>query len=83
MARFQGESEMEKKSWIKAPACLQRLSVTRALQRFFFPFQKLRFGGRQSNVSMTITASGVTGTDISTSILRVFELLFHLYLTRR
>ena len=49
----------------------------------FFPFQKLRFGGRQSNVSMTITASGVTGTDISMSILRVFELLFHLYLTRR
>ena len=26
----------------------------------FFPFRKLRFGGRQSNVSMTITASGVS-----------------------
>ena len=49
----------------------------------FFPFQKLRFGGRQSNVSMTITASEVTGTDISMSIIRVFELLFHLYLNRR
>ena len=43
----------------------------------FFPFQKLRFGGRQSNVSMTITASAVTGTTISMSILRVSELLFH------
>ena len=32
---------------------LQRLSVTRALQDFL-PFQKLSFGGRQSNVSMTI-----------------------------
>ena len=28
----------------------------------FFPFRKLRFGGRQSNVSMTITASGVSRT---------------------
>ena len=49
----------------------------------FFPFQKLRFGERQSNVSMTITASGVSRTTISMSILRVSELLFHLYLTRR
>ena len=40
---------------------LQRLSVTRALQRFF-PFRKLRFSERQSNVSMTITASGVSRT---------------------
>ena len=31
----------------------------------FFLFQKLRFGGRQSNVSMEITASRVTGTTIS------------------
>ena len=61
---------------------LQRLSVTRALQRFFL-FQKLRFGGRQSNVSMTITASGVSGTTILMLILRVSELLFHLHLTRR
>ena len=29
----------------------------------FSQFQKLRFGGRQSNVSMTITASEVSGTD--------------------
>ena len=49
----------------------------------FSQFQKLRFGGRQSNVSMTITASGVTGTTISMSIFRVSELLFQLYLTRR
>ena len=41
----------------------------------FFPFLKVRFGGRQSNVSMTITMT------ISMSILRVAELLFHLYLT--
>ena len=58
---------------------LHRLSVTRALQRF----QKVRFGGRQSNVSMTITASAVTGTTILMLMLRVSELLFHLYLTRR
>ena len=32
---------------------LQRLSVTRALQRFF-AISKTKFGGRQSNVSMTI-----------------------------
>ena len=31
----------------------------------FSPFRKLRFGGRQSNVSMTITASGVSRTTIS------------------
>ena len=38
-------------------------------QTIFSPFQKLRFGGRQSNASMTITASGaVTGTTISMSI---------------
>ena len=49
----------------------------------FFPFRKLCFGGRQSNVSMTIMASGVSRTTISMSILRVSELLFHLYLTRR
>ena len=49
----------------------------------FFTFQKVRFGGRQSNVSMTITESAVTGTTISMSILRVFDSLFHLYLTRR
>ena len=49
----------------------------------FFLSQKLRFGGRQSNVSMTVTASGVSGTTLSMSILRVSELLFHLYLTRR
>ena len=35
----------------------------------FFLFQKLRFGGRQSNVSMTIMASAVSGTTISMSIL--------------
>ena len=34
----------------------------------FFPFQKLRFDGRQSNVSMTMTASGVSGTTISSNI---------------
>ena len=45
----------------------------------FFPFRKLRFGGRQSNVSMTITACGVSRTTISMSIVRGFELLFHLY----
>ena len=39
-------------------------SVTRVLQRFF-PFRKLRFGGRQSNVSMTITSSGVSGTSMA------------------
>ena len=32
---------------------LKRLPVTRALQRFF-PISKTKFGGRQSNVSMTI-----------------------------
>ena len=32
--------------------CLQRLPVTRALQQFFPHFKS--FGGRQSNVSMTI-----------------------------
>ena len=31
----------------------------------FCLFQKLRFGGRQSNVSMTITANGVSGTTLS------------------
>ena len=43
----------------------------------FLPFQKLHFGGCQSNVSMTIMASGVSGTTISMSILRVSEWLFH------
>ena len=38
---------------------LQRLSVTDVLQRFF-PFRKLRFSEHQSNVSMTITMSGVS-----------------------
>ena len=57
---------------------LQRFSVTCALQRFF-PIRKLRFGGRQSNVSMTIMACGVSRTTISMSIVRVLELLFHLY----
>ena len=49
----------------------------------FSHFKNYVFGGRQSNVSMTITASAVTGTTISMSILRVSELLFQLYLTRR
>ena len=40
-----------------------------------FPSRRLRFGGRQSNVSMTITASGVSRTIISESILGVSELL--------
>ena len=65
-----------------------RLCITAVISHtrpstIFFPFQKVRFGGRQSNVSMTITASAVTGTTISMSVLRVSELLFHLYLTRR
>ena len=37
----------------------------------FFPFRKLRFGGRQSNVSMTITASRASRTIILVSILGV------------
>ena len=45
-------------------------------------FQKVRFGGRQSHLSMTIMASAVTRTTISMSILRVSGLLFYLYLTR-
>ena len=50
----------------------------------FFPFRKLCFGGCQSNLSMAITASGVSRTVISVSVLGVgiSELLFHLYLTR-
>ena len=54
-------------------------SQSHAPSNDFFPFRKLRFGGRQSNVSMTITACGVSRTTISMSIVRVFELLFHLY----
>ena len=49
----------------------------------FFPFRKLRFGGRQSNISMTKTASGVSGTTVSMSVLSISKLLFHLYLTRQ
>ena len=49
----------------------------------FFPFRKLHFGGRQSNVSMAITASRVSRTIISVSILWVSELFFRLYLTCR
>ena len=50
-----------------------------ALSNNFFPC----FGGRQSNVSMTITASRVSRTTLSMSIFRVSELLFRLYLTCR
>ena len=62
--------------WTEKSSLTGVISHTRP-PTIFFPFQKLRFGGRQSNVSMTITASAVTGTTISMSILRVSELLFH------
>ena len=49
------------------PAFRAVISHTRP-PMIFFPFQKLRFGGRQSNVSMTITSGVVTGTTILMSI---------------
>ena len=60
--------------WKEGKRCesLQRLSVTHALQRFK-TFQKLRFGGLQSNVSMTITASGVSRNTISMSCINQFS----------
>ena len=36
----------------------------------FFPFRKLRFGGRQSNASMTITASNSQSIQVALSSLR-------------
>ena len=48
----------------KALKIVQRLWVTPHFNDCFL-LQKLRFGGRQSNVSMTITVSRVTGTAIS------------------
>ena len=52
---------MQKKKTLKI---VQQLSVTPHFNDCFV-LQKLRFGGRQSNVSMTITGSRVTGTTIS------------------
>ena len=62
---------------------LAHVHALHATFKDFFPFRKLHFGGRQSNVSMTIMASRVSRTTISLSILRGSELLFHLNLTLR
>ena len=67
-------------------SCKRLLRLTAVISHtrprtIFSQFKNYIFGGRQSNVSMTITANGVTGTTIS--ILWVSELLFQLYLTRR
>ena len=58
----------------KATVCAKKITAVISHTRppkIIFPFQKLRFGGRQSNVSMTITASGVTGTNVNSQSIRV------------
>ena len=75
--RSQAKFQLIQTSYITAV-----ISHTRP-QTIFSHFKNYVFGGRQSNVSMTITTSTVTGTTTSMSILRVSELLFQLYLTRR
>ena len=53
-------ARIKKPRW--SPIELNGSYQSHASSNDFFPFRKLRFGGCQSNVSMTITASGVSRT---------------------